>query len=168
MLQRLKNEFNRKKAKGKFNPDEELIRLHRMLKREIKRNFSGLLKLFILDTGSCSACELELQALFNPIYDVSRIGIEVVYTIEEADILLVTGLFTPNMYGEVEECYRRLKSPKHIVGIGACPMGDSPLKASLTLSNEKEAFFKNCHTIAGCPPDPKALLRGLLNYLEHL
>ena len=168
MIKLLKNELDRKRAKVKPEPDEELIRLRRMLKREIKIKFHGSLKLYIIDTGSCSACELELQALFNPLYNVAEIGVEVVYNIKDADMLFVTGLLTTHMHREVERLYRDLKAPKHLIAIGECPLGTSVFKESFALENQREKFFEKSHTIAGCPPDPRTLIRGLLRYLEKI
>ena len=30
-----------------------------------------------VDTGSCNACEMEMNALMNPVYDVERFGIHI-------------------------------------------------------------------------------------------
>ena len=168
MLTLLKNEINRKKALVKPERDDELLRLHRMLKREIKEKFSSHLKLYIIDTGSCSACELELQSLFNPLYDISKVGVEVVYEIVEADILLVTGVITENMYGELSSIYKKLKDPKHLILIGDCPIGEAIFKNTFAIKGYRKQEFLNGYSIGGCPPDPRLLLRGLLKYLESI
>jgi len=168
MLTLLKNKINSKKATLKPKVDEELLRLHRMLKREIKEKFSSCLKLYIIDTGSCSACELEVQNLFNPLYDISKVGVEIVYNIDEADILLVTGLITENMYDELSQQYKRLKAPKHLILIGDCPFGESVFKNTFSIKGHIKQKFSNAYNIIGCPPDPRFLLRGLLKYLESI
>jgi Ni,Fe-hydrogenase III small subunit len=168
MLRLLTNEINRKKAMKRPVFDDELLRLHRMLKREIVKTFSSCLKLYIIDTGSCNACELELQNLFNPFYDISKVGIEVVYHIEEADMLLLTGLVTENMYEELTDIYGRLKSPKHLILVGDCPLGESVFKNSFVLKGYKKQKFSTSYSIAGCPPEPRALIKGILKYLESL
>ena len=168
MLTLFKNEINRKKATMKPELDDELLRLHRMLKREIKKNFASCLKLYIIDAGSCSACELELQNLFNPLYNISKVGIEVVYNIEEAEMLLLTGLITENMYDELSQQYKKLKAPKHLILIGDCPLGESVFKNTFAIKGYRKQEFLNAYNIVGCPPDPRLLLRGILKYLESL
>jgi len=148
--------------------DGELNRLHRLIKQEIKEKFSSKLKLYILDTGSCNACEIELQALFNPLYDVSKLGIEVVYEVKEANIMIVSGLLTENMFPVCTEAYALLKEPKHIITIGDCPLFHAPFKDNFAIKGQVQIHFSTQYHIAGCPPEPRTLLRGLLKYLETL
>ena len=44
-----------------------------------------------VDTGSCNACELEANALQNPVHDLERFGLRFVASPRHADVLLVTG-----------------------------------------------------------------------------
>jgi len=168
MFRVLKNEMNRKKAMTKPEMDDELLRLHRMLKREIKEKFSSCLKLYILDAGSCNACEFELQNLFNPLYNISKVGVEVVYDIKEADMLLVTGLITENMYDELTLMYKQLKQPKHLVFIGDCPLGESVFKNTFAIKGHIKQEFSVSYSVLGCPPNPRVLMKGFLKYLESL
>jgi hypothetical protein len=48
------------------------------LKAEIRKRFGRSLHLREVDTGSCGACESELIALSNPLYDIQRFGIDFV------------------------------------------------------------------------------------------
>jgi len=168
MLRLFKNEINRKKAIMQPVRNDELLRLHRMLKRAIKEKFSARLKLYIMDAGSCNACELELQNLFNPLYDVSKVGIEVVYTIEEANMLLVTGLITENMYGQLHSAYKALDTPKHLIWVGDCPLGESVFNKTFAITGDINNEFSSTYNIVGCPPDPRVLLKGILKYLESI
>ena len=43
-----------------------------------------------VDAGSCNGCELEIQALNNPIYDVERFGLKFVASPRHADVLLAS------------------------------------------------------------------------------
>ena len=146
--------------------DGELHRLQRLLKDEIKEKFSSHLKLYIVDTGSCGACEVEIEALFNPLYNVSAIGIERVYEVEEADIMVLTGLLTENIYPLCLDSYQRLKEPKRVITIGDCMMFHTPFKDTFAIKGQASIHFLTQAHIKGCPPNPKALLRGLLKYLQ--
>ncbi len=166
MYNLFQNKINQKKSMKKPKADGELSRLKRLLKEEIKRKFSSKLKLYIIDTGSCGACELELQALFNPLYDVNALGIEVVYDIREADIMLLTGVLTENMYPVCLDAYKNLKEPKHVITVGDCIMFHAPFKDTFAIRGQANIHFLAKRHIGGCPPDPRALLRGLLKYLS--
>ena len=44
-----------------------------------------------VDAGSCNGCELEINALGNPYYNLEGLGIRFVASPRHADLLLVTG-----------------------------------------------------------------------------
>ena len=44
-----------------------------------------------VDTGSCNACEMEMNALMNPVYDAERFGIHIAASPRHADGLLALG-----------------------------------------------------------------------------
>ncbi|SFV67655.1 Formate hydrogenlyase subunit 7 [hydrothermal vent metagenome] len=166
MYNLFQDKINQKKSMKKPKADGELSRLQRLLKKEIKRKFSSGLKLYIIDTGACGACELEFQALFNPLYDVKSLGVEVVYDIKEADILLLIGLLTENMYPICLDAYKNLKEPKQVISIGDCIMSNAPFKNTFAIKGQANIHFLVERHITGCPPNPKALLRGLLKHLQ--
>ncbi len=58
---------------------------------EIHRVLGRSLHLRHLDAGSCNACDWELAALLNPVYDVRRLGIDFVASPRHADGVVVTG-----------------------------------------------------------------------------
>jgi Ni,Fe-hydrogenase III small subunit len=168
MFRLFRNEINRKKSLKKPMADGELHRLQRLLKDEIKEKFSSKLRFYIIDTGSCNACEVELQTLFNPLYNVKKLGMEVVYEIKDADILLVTGLLTENMYPFCLDAYQKLNEPKHMITVGDCPLFQAPFKDNFAIKGQVHIHFSTQHHIRGCPPDPKSILRGVLKYLQKL
>jgi len=168
MLKLFKNKFPSGQLEKELLKDGELKRLDKELKKLIKKKFSSKLNLYILDAGSCSGCELELQALFNPLYNVSSIGIEVTYKIEDADILLITGLMTENMYLEAKDIYKKLKEPKRVITIGDCPLFQAPFKNTFALKDDGRNPFASEYAILGCPPEPRLIMRELLKYLKKL
>jgi NADH:ubiquinone oxidoreductase subunit B-like Fe-S oxidoreductase len=69
----------------------ELEEVGRALEREAGRRLGRSLSIREVDAGSCNACELEINALSNPYYDIERFGIRFVASPRHADVLLVTG-----------------------------------------------------------------------------
>lgn len=152
----------------KLFKDGELLRLDKLIKEQIKEKFSSKLHLYIVDSGSCSGCELELQTLFNPLYNVSKLGLEVVYDIKKADILIITGLLTENMHIELLKLYQDLKNPKRVILFGDCPLFQAPFHDTFALKRPLEAQFSSAYPIFGCPPEPRIILTELLKYLKKL
>ena len=75
------------------DPDAEAARAS----SEIHRVLGRSLHLRHLDAGSCNACDWELSALLNPVYDVRRLGIDFVASPRHADGVVVTGPVTRNL-----------------------------------------------------------------------
>ena len=147
--------------------DKELRHLDRLIKKQIKKKFSSQLNLYIVDSGSCSACELEFQTLFKPLYNISKNGVNVVYEIEKADILIITGLISENMYKEVFDLYQQLKKPKSVILLGDCPLFKAPFQDTFAVKRPLEFEFSSAYNISGCPPEPKKILNELLHYLKE-
>jgi len=148
--------------------DVELLHIDKLLKAQIKEKFNSSLKLYIVDSGSCSGCEMELQTLFNPFYNLSVLGIEVVYESEQADVLVLTGLVTENMYVELRKVYETLNESKHLITLGDCPIFQAPFHDTFALRTKGSNYFPSTHHIAGCPPTPKEILRGLVRFMKKV
>jgi membrane-bound hydrogenase subunit mbhJ len=65
--------------------------------RDKAKTFRRSLAIREVDTGSCNACEMEMNAMMNPIYDAERFGIHIAASPRHADALVVTGPVTVNM-----------------------------------------------------------------------
>src|SRR5215510_13911163 len=73
-----------------------------------------------VDAGSCNGCELEINALGNPYYDIERFGLRFVASPRHADLLLVTGPVTHNMAEALRRTYNATPAPKWVVAAGDC------------------------------------------------
>src|SRR5690625_383207 len=81
---------------------------------KIKRVSDQSLHIRHIDTGSSNACESEMTALLNPVYDVQRFGIDFVASPRHADMLMVTGGVTRNLERSLKETYAAASQPKLI------------------------------------------------------
>ncbi|HCE09080.1 MAG TPA: formate hydrogenlyase, partial [Oxalobacteraceae bacterium] len=61
------------------------------IETEILRILGRALCIRMVDAGSCNGCELEINALNNPYYNIEGLGIKFVASPRHADMLLVTG-----------------------------------------------------------------------------
>jgi len=69
------------------------------------RPFRRSLTIREVDTGSCNACEMEMNALANPVYDVERFGVHIAASPRHADALVVTGPVTVKMARALKDGY---------------------------------------------------------------
>jgi len=164
--------FNVFKDKFVFNEPEIIDdafseELLREIKLFVNHKFASQLKIYLLDSGSCNGCELELQLLFSPYFDMSALGFEIVYDIHEADLLMITGLMTENMSKELELVIKAFKNRKNVILLGDCPVGKAPFRNNFALADNVETLFPLAYYIDGCPPEPKDILMGIYQFLKN-
>lgn len=119
-----------------------------------------------IDAGSCNGCELEINALGNAFYDLERFGLRFVASPRHADVLLVTGPVTKNMREALERTYNATPAPKWVVSVGACALDGGMFAGGYACVGGVSAVVPVDLHIAGCPPTPIDLLRGLLALMK--
>jgi Ni,Fe-hydrogenase III small subunit len=131
-----------------------------------RRRLGRSLSIREVDAGSCNGCELEIHALNNIVYDLERFGLRFVASPRHADVLLVTGPVTRNMREALECTYAATPDPKWVVAVGDCARDGGLFAPSpACVGGVARVVSVDLH-IAGCPPTPEQLLRGLLALLE--
>ncbi len=131
-------------------------------RREIHRVLGRSLAVREVDSGSCNACELEIVALNNPVYDIERFGIHFVASPRHADMLLVTGPVTRNMELALRKTYNAAPDPKLVVAAGACAISGGLFGENYATVGAVDRVLPVDVYIPGCPPRPEALLYGIL------
>ena len=143
------------------SPDA-LEELGRQVKKNVRRRLGRSLAIRVVDAGSCNGCELEIHAIENAIYDVSRFGIRFVASPRHADVLLVTGPVSLNMKIALERTHAAMPRPKWVVAAGDCACNGCVFNASYACAGSVDAVLDVDLHIPGCPPNPQTLLEGLL------
>ena len=142
------------------------VELGEKIRRTAYHRLGRSLSIREIDTGSCNACELEINALSNPYYDVERFGLRFVASPRHADILLATGPVTKNMREALERTYEAMPSPKWVVSAGDCALDGGCFADSYGIVGGVSKVLPVDIHVAGCPPSPMELLQGLLQLLE--
>lgn len=132
------------------------------LERAISRRLGRSLHVRHLDSGSCNACDWELTALLNPVYDVQRLGVDFVASPRHADLLLVTGVMTRNLQEAAVLTYQAMPEPRLVVAVGACAVGGGVFAHTYAAAGATEPVLPVDVFISGCPPRPEAVIHGLL------
>jgi Ni,Fe-hydrogenase III small subunit len=146
--------------------DAALAELAQSLERVARRRLGRSLSLREVDAGSCNGCELELQALSNAFYDLERFGLRFVASPRHADVLMVTGPVSKNMREALERTYIATPSPKWVVAVGDCALDGGIFAGGYACVGGVSAVIPVDLHIRGCPPNPTALLQGLIALLE--
>jgi Ni,Fe-hydrogenase III small subunit len=120
-----------------------------------------------VDTGSCNACEMEMNALANPVYDVERFGVHIVASPRHADALVVTGPVTVNMERAFKGMYEQTPDPKIVIALGDCPINCGIFKGSYAVTGPVERHIPVVVRIPGCPPRPAEILKALSELRER-
>ena len=115
-----------------------------------------------VDAGSCNACELEVNALSNPYYNIEGLGIKLAASPRHADMLLVTGPVTKNMEQALRIAYEAMPAPKLVVAVGDCGRDGGIFGAGYATCGGVSKVLPVDVTIPGCPPPPIAILEGIL------
>ncbi len=115
-----------------------------------------------LDCGSCNGCELALQALHNPFYDLPGRGIHFVASPRHADALILTGPLTHNMMEAALATLEQMSAPR-IIAVGDCAIDGGPFQDAYGVVpvDERPPTLTDpiIKQIAGCPPSPEELLQ---------
>lgn len=119
-----------------------------------------------LDAGSCNACDFEMAALLNPVYDIQRLGFDFVASPRHADIVMVTGAVTRNMEQAVRLTYDAMPHPKIVIACGSCACNKGAVGEGYAVVGKVADILPVAIEIPGCPPKPKAILQALLEARE--
>jgi Ni,Fe-hydrogenase III small subunit/Pyruvate/2-oxoacid:ferredoxin oxidoreductase delta subunit len=139
--------------------DESAARLRERIRGRLGRS----LHVRQVDAGSCNACELEIAATTNPVYDLERFGIHLVASPRHADVLLVTGPVTRNMEIALRRTYEAAPEPRVVVAVGACGCSGGIFgEGTYAAVGGVDRVLPVDVYIPGCPPPPQAILNGLL------
>ena len=120
-----------------------------------------------VDAGSCNGCELEINALGNPYYNLEGQGIRFVASPRHADLLLVTGPVSRNMEMALKRTYDATPEPKVVVAVGECACNGGIFGESYASCGRVANVIPVDEVVTGCPPEPIDIMRGILKAVRR-
>ncbi len=138
------------------------------LKKRIHKVLGRSLHIREVDAGSCNGCEIEIVGLNSPVYDIERFGIHFVASPRHADMLLVTGPVSRNMELALRKTYEATPEPRLVVVVGACGCGGGIFGQNYASLGGVDKVVPVDVYIPGCPPNPHALLHGILSAVGRI
>ena len=146
--------------------DESLRVAGERLRAEVLASFAGALAIRHVDAGSCNGCELEINALNNPYYNLEGLGIRFVASPRHADLLLVTGPVSRHMEVALKRTYDATPDPKLVVAIGDCGCTGGVFGESYASCGRVSNVIPVDVAVPGCPPTPVAIMQGILTAIH--
>jgi Ni,Fe-hydrogenase III small subunit len=147
-----------------LSQERELV-LGRALNERMLKIFGRSLKLRQVSAGGCNACELDLNVLNTPVFDLARFGIQFVASPRHADGIVVTGPITRNMREALLKTYEAIPEPKLVIALGGCAISGGIFSDSPQASKGLSTIIPVDLFIPGCPPHPLTILDGFLRLL---
>ncbi len=133
-------------AAGAFRPDRAL---------------AGSAQVRHVDCGSCNGCEVEVGAVFGPVYDAERYGARLVASPRHADVLLVTGVVTHNMREPLRRTVDATPRPRVVVAVGDCAVDGGMFRDGYGVAAFVDEVVGVDLAVPGCPPEPEAIVAAL-------
>lgn len=142
---------------------EEALRVTaQRLQSKVLERFAGALTIRHVDAGSCNGCELEINALNNPYYNLEGLGIKFVASPRHADMLLVTGPVSRHMVTALKRTYEATPEPKLVVAIGDCGCTGGIFGENYASCGRVSNVIPVDVAVPGCPPTPLTIMQGIL------
>jgi len=145
---------------------DETMRLRQGLAERLRTVLGRALCIRHVDAGSCNGCELEIQALNNPFYNLEGLGIRFVASPRHADLLLVTGPVSRHMEAALLRTYEATPEPKLVVALGDCGCTGGVFGESYASCGRVANVIPVDVAVPGCPPSPTAILEGILAAID--
>lgn len=136
------------------------------LQENIRKIVGRALCIRHVDAGSCNGCELEIQALNNPYYNIEGIGVKFVASPRHADLLLVTGPVSVNMEEALKRTFDAVPDPKMVIAVGDCGACGGIFGKSYASRGAIADVIPINHSVKGCPPTPMAILQAILQTIQ--
>jgi formate hydrogenlyase subunit 7 len=121
----------------------------------------GSLQIRHVDAGSCNGCEVEISAVFGPVYDAERFGARLVASPRHADGLLVTGVVTRNMADPLRNTVAATPQPRVVIACGDCALNRGVFTDAYGVVGAVGEVVPVDVEIPGCPPTPTEIVAAL-------
>jgi Ni,Fe-hydrogenase III small subunit len=148
-------------------PEARIEHEAQRIRQEILAVLGRALTIRQVDAGSCNGCELEIHAVNNAYYNLEGFGIRFVASPRHADMLLVTGPVSRNMAQALRRTWEAVPDPKLVVALGECACDGGIFGESYASFGRVSNVIPVDVSIAGCPPPPLEILRGILGAVRR-
>lgn len=115
-----------------------------------------------------SCCGIEFMAAAASRVDMDRMGVIVRATPRQADVMVVAGTITVKMAPRVLKLWEQMPEPKWCVAMGSCAISGDFYRNLYSVVPGIDTFLPVDVYVPGCPPNPEALMHGMLRLQEKI
>jgi len=126
-----------------------------------KLPFKRSLHIREVSTGD-NACDLEIIASTNAVFDIARFGVHFVASPRFADALLVTGPVGKAMQEPLLRCYEAMAEPRIVIAVGTSAISGGLFRGGYAEANGVSDLLPVTSYVPGDPPHPWSIIHGIL------
>jgi len=115
-----------------------------------------------------SCCGIELMAAAASRVDLDRMGTIIRGTPRQADVMVIAGTITVKMAPRVKLLWEQMPEPKWCIAMGSCAISGDFYRDLYSVVPGIDTFLPVDVYVPGCPPNPEALMHGLLRLQEKV
>jgi NADH-quinone oxidoreductase subunit B len=115
-----------------------------------------------------SCCGIEFMAAAAGGVDLDRMGSIPRATPRQCDVMVVAGTITVKMAPRVKKLWEQMPEPKWCVAMGSCAISGDFYRDIYSVVPGIDTFIPVDVYVPGCPPNPEALMHGLLRLQEKI
>jgi NADH-quinone oxidoreductase subunit B len=115
-----------------------------------------------------SCCGIEFMALAASRVDVDRMGAIVRGSPRHSDVMIVAGTITVKMAPRVKKLWDQMPEPKWAIAVGSCAISGDFYRDIYSVVPGIDTFIPVDVYVPGCPPNPEAMMHGLLRLQEKI
>jgi NADH-quinone oxidoreductase subunit B/C/D len=128
----------------------------------------GLMNSLWIFPMATSCCGIELMAAAASRVDLDRMGTIVRATPRQAEIMVIAGTITTKMAPRVKLLWDQMPEPKWAIAMGSCAISGDFYRNLYPVVPGIDTVLPVDIYIPGCPPNPEALMHGLLRLKEKV
>jgi NADH-quinone oxidoreductase subunit B/C/D len=115
-----------------------------------------------------SCCGIELMAAAASRVDLDRMGSFLRGTPRHSDVMVVAGTITVKMAPRVLKLWQQMPEPKWCIAMGSCAISGDFYRNLYSVVPGIDTFLPVDVYVPGCPPNPEALMHGMLRLQEKV
>ncbi len=115
-----------------------------------------------------SCCGIELMAAAASRVDLDRMGTIVRATPRQADVMVIAGTITVKMAPRVKALWEQMPEPRWAIAMGSCAISGDFYRNLYSVVPGIDTVLPIDVYVPGCPPNPEALMHGLLRLQEKV